>query len=64
MAIHAKHGKRSLCGVRAEEIRIAGLSKDCAKKHLLVWRVVDNKNAHVDTSPALAQRCVSNYLVV
>ena len=25
---------------------MAGLPKDCAKEYLLVWRVVDDKNAH------------------
>ncbi len=33
---------------------MAGLPKDGAKKYLLVWGVVDDKNAHPDSCQALA----------
>src|SRR5438477_3375873 len=53
-AVHVEHGERSLCRVCAQEVRMAGLPKDCPKKYQLVWRVVDNKNAHADSCQALA----------
>ncbi len=33
---------------------MAGSPKDCAKEYLLVWRVVDDKNAHADSCQGLA----------
>jgi hypothetical protein len=54
MAVHAKHGECGLCRVSAQKIRMAGLPKDRAKEYLLVWRIVDDKNAHADSCQALA----------
>jgi hypothetical protein len=54
MAVHAKHGECGLCRVSAQKIRMAGLPKDRAKEYLLVWRIVNDKNAHADSCQALA----------
>src|SRR6476646_2219415 len=61
MPVYVEHGKRRLCRVRAQEIRMAGLPKNCAKEDLLVWRIVDDENAHADSCqpPALDMRAIT-----
>src|SRR5215475_761623 len=55
MAVHVEHGECRLCGVRDQEIRMAGLPKDCTKEDLLIWRIVDDENAHANSCQPSAQ---------